>query len=96
MRDATLAGSYKNDIAGIGRDYTSALNQKQSTSANGDILTIGLGEIASSNQANSSTFSSDHSFLTWAHNGASYVNWSGTNTPDTYFSLSRIYQVQKV
>jgi hypothetical protein len=96
MRDASLAGSYKNDIAGIGRDYASALNQKQSTSANGDILTIGLGEIASSNQANSSTFSSDHSFLTWAHNGASTATWSGANTPDTYFSLPRIYQVQKV
>jgi hypothetical protein len=96
MRDDLLAGSYKNDIAGIGRDDTSALNQKQSISVQKDMLTIGLGSIASSNQTNPHTFSQDLSFLTRANNGNSIKNWSGTNVPATFSALPRIWQLQLV
>jgi hypothetical protein len=40
--DAYTAGIYKNDIAGIGRDSASSLNQKQTSSVNKDIITIGI------------------------------------------------------
>ena len=63
--DATANASYSNDIAGIGRDDNSALNQKQSTSHSGGLLAVGLGSIATDNDANSNTFSSDLSFLVW-------------------------------
>jgi hypothetical protein len=43
---------YTTNIIGIGRDTASALHQKQSTSANGDILTIGNETIDISNSAN--------------------------------------------
>ncbi len=67
------------NIAGIGRDDASALDQRQSISntsdavhdANVGIVTIGHGEIAAINLDNSSSFPGDMSFLTWANNGAS-------------------------
>ncbi|MBT34602.1 MAG: hypothetical protein CMO01_33485 [Thalassobius sp.] len=62
--------TYQNDIAGIGRDDDSGLNQKQSKSNNSDaILTIGLTDIEDTNADNTSTFSADKSFLIWGNNG---------------------------
>lgn len=56
------------DIAGIGRDDASALNQKQSKSVNtNDDITIGLTAIATTNSANTNTFSSDKDFLVWGN-----------------------------
>jgi len=63
------------DIAGIGRDDNSALNQKQSKSVNSlptpttaDDITIGLTTISATNSANTSTFGADKEFLTWGNN----------------------------
>ncbi len=73
---------YNYDIAGIGRDDASALNQKQSISVNKtDILTIGLGNIASENSNNINTFASDRSFLMWGNNGLPTVAIASTQTP---------------
>jgi hypothetical protein len=75
--NASMAGNYNRDIVGIGRDDDSGLNHKQSTSVNEEVLTIGLGSsIASSNATNAATFTTDKTFLTWAHNGGSINNWS--------------------
>lgn len=68
--DATANATFKNDIAGIGQDLSSGLNQKQSLSASGNFLAIGLGTIEASNLANAATFAVDKSFLIWGHNGA--------------------------
>src|SRR5690606_24030803 len=47
----TANATYHNDVAGIGRDDASALNQKQSRSVNDDTLvTMGLGTIVADNQ----------------------------------------------
>lgn len=67
------------NVAGIGRDDDSALNQRQSLSTttdavqsnNAGIVTIGLGDITNSNENNLNSFSSDLSFLVWGNNGAS-------------------------
>ena len=70
--NATDNSSYANDIAGIGRDDLSCLNQLQSQSQNtGSIVTMGLGEIAANNAANPNSFSTDDSFLMWGNDGAS-------------------------
>lgn len=66
------AGSYINNIAGIGIDYASALNQKQSKSVNwnrsGQVV-ISLGTtVAATNNANTNSFSNDRSFLMWGDN----------------------------
>ncbi|WP_372745507.1 GEVED domain-containing protein [Lutibacter sp.] len=62
---------YNYDIAGIGRDDNSKLNQKQSKSVNDtNAITIGLNEIAATNSANTNTFTTDKDFLVWGHNNA--------------------------
>ncbi|WP_299456679.1 LamG-like jellyroll fold domain-containing protein [uncultured Microscilla sp.] len=69
MWDATVGAAYLNNIAGIGRDDASALNQKQSKSINsGAALTIGVGTVASDNLNNTNIFSADKQFMVWGHN----------------------------
>lgn len=74
-------GGFNYDIAGLGRDDASQLNQKQSISqnngVNSPILTVGLGDIFPTNSANPNTFATDRSFLVWGSNGQS-MNNSGT------------------
>jgi hypothetical protein len=94
--NAANAGVYKQQIAGIGRDYTSSLNQKQSRSVEGDTITIGLGTIAPSNAENPAYFTTDTTFLTWANNGERSTDWSGTNTLATFYSLPKSWQLQLV
>lgn len=78
--DATAAGTYKNDIAAIGRDDYSALSQKQSASLNaGNILTIGNNAIATDNASNSNAFGADKSFFSWAHNNLNISTWTVTD-----------------
>ncbi|WP_248722594.1 choice-of-anchor D domain-containing protein [Seonamhaeicola sp. ML3] len=76
------ASGYNHDIAGIGRDDASELNQKQSSSINDEtdvdgpiegILTIGLTDIYNTNSENISsnpTTFNDKEFLMWGNNGA--------------------------
>ena len=72
--NATTNATYKNNIAGIGRDDASALNQKQSrsvnTTNNGNLVTIGLGTIAGDNASNPNTFAANRNFLIWGDDGA--------------------------
>ncbi|MEM8485054.1 MAG: T9SS type A sorting domain-containing protein [Bacteroidota bacterium] len=68
--DATANASYHNDVAGIGRDDGSALDQKQATSASGGIVEIGLGTLAAENASNANTFDADLTFMAWGHDNA--------------------------
>ncbi|WP_347174419.1 choice-of-anchor L domain-containing protein [Polaribacter uvawellassae] len=64
----TSNSTYHNDVAGIGRDDTQVLNQKQSKSSNtNSIITMGLGAIASTNAANANSFTTDKDFLVWGN-----------------------------
>ncbi|MBO6495034.1 MAG: T9SS type A sorting domain-containing protein [Roseivirga sp.] len=89
---------FTNNIAGIGRDDDTCLEQKQSRSSNaGTILTIGLGEIASTNAANSNSFEDDLDFFTWGTDGASTDNATRTTngTPGTVTErMLRIWRAQ--
>ncbi|MEC3877863.1 hypothetical protein SOP96_19315, partial [Chryseobacterium sp. T9W2-O] len=79
--NATTNAAYKNNIAGIGRDDTSTLNQKQSQSINsGTQVVIGNGSIAASNAANTNNFSADLSALVW-----------GSDTGSTSFATSFVF-----
>lgn len=63
--------AYNDDIAGIGRDDNSCLEQRQSKSVNSDaIVTIGLGGISSTNAENSNAFTANNSFLLWGNDNA--------------------------
>ncbi|WP_286755031.1 T9SS type A sorting domain-containing protein [Roseivirga sp. UBA838] len=80
--DATTNATYNNDIAGIGRDDNSCLEQKQSKSVNsGSIVTIGNGGIYTDNATNPNSFSADQSFLVWGNDGADPAQ-SNANTLD--------------
>ncbi len=79
----TTNSGFNNDIAGIGRDDASALNQKQSNSVNatnnGNSVSIALGSIAASNAANANTFTQDKSFLIWGSDGAAHQTVYGNS-----------------
>nr|WP_315173965.1 LamG-like jellyroll fold domain-containing protein [uncultured Flavobacterium sp.] len=96
------------DIAGIGRDDISKLNQKQSKSINtSDDITIGLTDIYTTNTANPNTFDTDKKFLVWGNNHgtlaaqpAVIVNISsGITSPSTlvsdvsFISVGRTWKV---
>ncbi len=100
----TITFDYSDDtgfvtnVAGIGRDDDTCLNQKQSRSVNSDaILTVGLGEIASNNAANSNSFDDDLDFFTWGSDGAStaFANITTSGTPGTVNErMLRIWRAQ--
>ncbi len=80
----TAAAGYNTNIAGIGRDDKSELNQKQSkTEYTMDDVTMGLTTIEATNSANTSTFAGDKRFLIWGHNNAVL-----TQTPPVIVDLS--------
>lgn len=87
--DATSNATYKNRITGIGRDDCSDLNQKQSrnqdtTSA---YVTMSLGTLAATNQANVTTFAADKSFLLWGDDNATGIS-SAAITGDGTITLN--------
>ena len=90
----TLGQGFDQNIAGIGRDNNfSCIHQKQSKSSDaGAILTIGLNEIAASNQLNTNGFDTDLSFLLWGHNGNSGV-WTVTAAPTDFQILDRQWRI---
>jgi hypothetical protein len=77
--DATANSGFNFDIAGIGLDNISRLNQKQSKSINPtEVMTIGLTDILATNTANTNTFATNKSYLVWGANGGTMVD-SGVN-----------------
>ncbi len=92
---AAQGSGYHNDVGGIGRDDNSELYQKQSKSQNpGALLTFGLGSIENTNNANSSTFSNDKTFMLWANNGGSN-SFTTTGAPSGREILGRQWRVQE-
>lgn len=83
---ATNAG-FNFDIAGIGRDDLSKLNQKQSKSINAtSTIAIGLGSLQATNTANTSAFTGDLDYLVWGSNGLGFTSSGVVSTK----SLNRI------
>ncbi|WP_411030526.1 hypothetical protein [Spongiimicrobium sp. 3-5] len=94
--NGTINAAYGNDIAGIGTDEASALNQKQSKSVNDDaIVTIGLGSIEATNMDNTNTFANDKSFLLWGNDDAS-TDAQSTELPASATSVFRMGREWKV
>lgn len=87
--DTSVNSGYNYDIAGIGRDDASILNQKQSRSQNDEsdgtgptsgLVTIGLTDLYDTNSSNISsnaTTFNDREFLCWGNNGAD-INLAAT------------------
>ncbi|MDG5492321.1 choice-of-anchor D domain-containing protein [Psychroserpens sp. SPM9] len=98
--DTSANASYNYDIAGIGRDDASILNQKQSKSQNlisdgigptSGFLTLGLTDIYDTNklnQSNNATNFNDREFLVWGNNGADLNLASSTITVNMSAGIS--------
>tara|TARA_R110001599_G_scaffold145336_2_gene327764 strand:+ start:23786 stop:30733 length:6948 start_codon:yes stop_codon:yes gene_type:complete len=102
---STITWAYNDDtgfvsnVAGIGRDDDTCLDQKQSSSVNSDaILAMGLGGIEATNADNANSFVADNSFLTWATDGASttFANITTAGTPGTVTErMLRVWRAQE-
>jgi len=69
----TTNSTYHNDVAGIGRDDTQVINQKQSKSINSDaIITMGHTSIAANNTSNGNSFTTDKDFLVWGNDNTAF------------------------
>lgn len=99
--DATVNATYKNNIAGIGRDDASALVQRQSQSVNtansGNLVTLGLSTITADNASNPNNFAADRNFLIWGDDGAStsFATPITTPTVGTSTRMTRTWRVQE-
>ncbi|HEY1167145.1 MAG TPA: right-handed parallel beta-helix repeat-containing protein, partial [Chitinophaga sp.] len=95
--DAAANATYKNNIAGIGRDDAEDLNQKQSRSVNaGTQVIIGLGSLADNNTANANTFTANQSYLLWGDDGASTLFKTPiTGHATVNYRMTRIWKVQE-
>jgi len=89
--------TYQNNVAGIGRDDNSGLNQKQSTSVNEtSLVTMSLGDIKASNVDNTSAFSANKSFLLWGDDNGSLGATGVTDLPAGIPSrIARVWQTQE-
>ena len=100
--NSTTNNGFNWNIAGIGRDDVSKLTQKQSRSSNSATeVTIGLGEVAATNTANTNTFTTNKQFLVWGSNDlALSQNGSvaksvtlGSGVTTTFFEANRKYKI---
>ena len=91
----TTNSAYHNDVAGIGRDDTQNLNQKQSKTSNTNgIVTMGLGTIAVNNTTNTNTFATDKDFLVWGNNGTTLGSTASTGVLcSTNLQLNRKWKI---
>lgn len=96
----TANATYQNDVTGVGRDDDSELNQLQSASVNtDDIVTMGLGEIASTNLNNTHSFASDLSFMMWGNDNDDdgTIEESTSETPlNVYTRLDREWLIEEI
>jgi hypothetical protein len=84
--NASLAGIFSRDIAGIARDDISSLSQTKSQSANntGDIIVSTVGTIGSNYQS-----------LVWANDGTATGSFTSTDSPTGYSRITREWQFQE-
>ncbi|AZA56849.1 hypothetical protein EG350_06540 [Chryseobacterium shandongense] len=93
--NGTANSTYKNNIAGIGRDDGSALIQKQSSSVNsGSQVVMALGTVAASNQANANTFAANQQFFIWGDDNGSISNIVTTGNTTYPYRFTRVWKTQ--
>lgn len=95
----TADATYKARITGIGRDDSTALNTKQSLSADTGFVTLALGTgVPITNEANSNTITNNKSFLVFGDNGLSASNFTVTvagSANNVTRRMARVWKVQK-
>ncbi len=95
--DASANTTYKNDIAGIGRDDDQALSQIKSKSQSSDgILTVHAANEGTSNAIGDITWSAmaDKEFFMWGNDGGA-ITMTTTNAPADCKKITRTWYVQE-
>lgn len=94
--DYTSQGTgYYNQVAGIGRDDGSDLDQRQAKSQDPEaLLTIGNSDIFTTNFTNTNSFSADKTFMLWANNGGNN-SFTTSGAPSGRAILARAWRVQE-
>ncbi len=94
MWDSSVS-SFNNDIAGIGRDSGSDLDQRISKSVNDDALVMiaTTNDFASANNDSGRTSLDNMSFTSWTNNDGGLV-FTTTGAPENRKALNRKWQVQ--
>ncbi|RMZ58651.1 hypothetical protein D1632_13725 [Chryseobacterium nematophagum] len=88
--------TYQNNIAGIGRDDATALNQKQSKSQNGGIQpVIGNLNITDNNATNSNNFTADNSYMMWGSDNGSTSFFTPFSFGGSNYRMTRVWKVQE-
>ncbi|RIK25443.1 MAG: hypothetical protein DCC55_40600, partial [Chloroflexi bacterium] len=86
--DGDANGAYHNDVAGIGRDDGSALDQRMSRSINPNTLVT---------MNNGAAFTADGSFLLWGNDGGSTnISTTVTGLAGVELRMERIWKVQEM
>jgi gliding motility-associated-like protein len=86
---------YDNNIAGLGLDRNTGLDQRQSGSIQSDaIIEIASGDFASSNDSNAFPLGADRSYLVWGNDGNTATCWSNSElqlpvTPRLWLRIPR-------
>lgn len=93
--DASVTPVYHNDVIGISRDDDSELLQKQSHQED-DSLRIYVSTLATTNSANTGTFSSDAEFVAIGHNASVLISEGSTEYPTGLGIFSRIEREWKI
>ena len=98
--DRSANTGFNQDIAGIGRDDQTSLDQRQSRSLNSssvlDIYHGGFnGTFPDKNSSNSQFFPQDKMFLIWGNNGAATNSLSSTIYGGSQQAIGRIWKVQE-
>lgn len=93
--NATTNAGYNYNIAGIGRDVTGGLNQKQSRSGNAGLqLVVSTAGLQHTNAANTQALT-DGQFLIWGDNGqAKKATVAITGIPGVNYRFASIWKVQ--
>ncbi len=94
---AAQGAAYFNNIAGIGRDDNSGLDQRVSSGSNPDwVVALAHDQFAVTNSAHSVAFAADNSFMMWGSNSAAYdSSYTATGAPNGYKIAARNWRVQK-
>jgi hypothetical protein len=91
--------TYRSRITGIGRDDSTALNTKQSLSADTGFVTVALGAgVPLTNELNTGVITNDRSFFVFGDNGLSASNFTEVLSGSAHNvtrRMARVWMVQK-
>lgn len=96
--DISANSGYNSNIAGIGRDDGSGLQQKQSKSENANtMLTVGHStSLATDNFTNANAFGANNSFFIWGDNGSAAANNGSTDVGFTTNGVNIVGRMDRV